>query len=257
MLPIVVSYPRTGSKIVTDIVYNYSKQYFSSEGCLQEFLLPGWYRQDNFKFQNHKIVGQYVDLPKELWHTIHNHRPINEILDERISWLENNPNYVFKLMVNPRVPNTVYKYCLDTFDCIFLERKDTVRSFLSFLFLSETKHHHEVGSNTLEKAKTKIRFYEMLAETWVWDYNTFNQLKSQSKKSKSIIYEDLLDNNQVSESILLQKLGWKTTNDFVPCKFQTIATPYADSNLLDYFTNPNEVISFMKKHNSIFKSLEI
>jgi hypothetical protein len=250
MKPIVVSYPRTGSKIITDIVYNYSRQYFKSEGCLQEFLLTGWYRQDNFRFENNKILGEYTNLPKNLWTTSSQKKTADETLKERISWLSQNPNYVFKLMVNPRVPELVYNYCLNNFDCIFLERKDNLRSFLSFLFLSETKHHYEIGSLALKKENTKIQFHENLANTWIWDYNKFQKLKD---NCKSIVYEDLLINGNISEDLTLQHLGWNVDSNFVPLQYSTIATPYED-NLLEYFVNPNQVIDYIKRYNDIFKS---
>lgn len=255
MNPVVVAYPRTGSKIITDIVFNYSKQYFGSERCLQEFLLPAWYRVDNFVFEDNHILGEYKNLPKELWETNKNIRPINEVIEERISWLKQNPKYVFKLMVNPRLPESTYEFCLNNFDCIFVERKDIVRSFLSFFFLAETQHHHEIDAKKLYKSETKIQFYEKLANTWVWDYSKFCELKNKVKNKKEITYEDVLVNGQVSENLVLNKLNWDIDNNFVPTQLTTIPTPYEDENLLSYFLNPDDVINFIKKNHYIFKEI--
>lgn len=57
MHPIVVAYPRSGSEILTNIVFNYSKQIWNSERCLQEFLLVTFFRDYHFSFVNNKIEG--------------------------------------------------------------------------------------------------------------------------------------------------------------------------------------------------------
>lgn len=255
MTPIIVTYPRTGSKIITDIIYNYSKQYFNSEGCLQEFLLPAVYRKDNFSFKNNKIEGNYENLPKELWSNNYLDRGIHEILDERISWLEKNPNYVFKLMIHHKFPESVYDYCFGKFDCIFLQRNNTLRSFLSLLFLSEIKHHHEIGTKPISKLEIKIPFHERIAVTWVYDYYKFNMLRARHPNLPCLTYEEVLTANEVDEQKILNFLSWPKKESYNKLKFTTIPTPYEDEDLLSYFQNKNEVIDFIKKFPDIFKQI--
>ena len=67
MHPIIVAYPRSGSEILTNIVFNYSKQIWNSERCLQEFLLVTFFRDYDFSFVNNKIEGTYWGLTKDKW----------------------------------------------------------------------------------------------------------------------------------------------------------------------------------------------
>jgi len=62
MNPIVVAYPRSGSEIITDIVFNYASQIWRSERCLQEFLLMTFFRDNNFEFIDNKIEEDRRDV---------------------------------------------------------------------------------------------------------------------------------------------------------------------------------------------------
>ena len=136
MHPIVVAYPRSGSEILTNIVFNYAYQVWNSERCLQEFLLVTFFRDYNFSFVNNKIEGSYWSIPKDQWNEHWNSikDKIYKISQERIYWLQSNPNYVFKLITTPRLTDAQYDWCLKNFHCIFIQRNDKIRSFLSFYF---------------------------------------------------------------------------------------------------------------------------
>ena len=94
MNPIVVAYPRSGSEVLTDIIFNYSRQIWDSERCLQEFLLVTFFRDYNFTFVDNKIQGSYWSLPKDQWPANWDKMKdkVYDIVQERISWLKSNPN---------------------------------------------------------------------------------------------------------------------------------------------------------------------
>jgi hypothetical protein len=254
MHPIVVAYPRSGSEILTNIVFNYAHQVWNSERCLQEFLLVTFFRSYDFSFVNNKIEGSYWSIPKDQWKENWNSIKDKtfEISQERISWLQTNPNYVFKLITTPRLTDSQYDWCLKNFHCIFIQRNDKIRSFLSFLFLYYIGTHHSLDADTIKKQNLKIKFDINFAKLWVWDYKKYNLLRDCSTDKSILVYEDLLVDGAVSEDKILKTLGWEIPKDYKFYKFQTKPTPYEDDDIINYFENPDEVRAYIKSLPEIF-----
>jgi len=254
MNPIVVAYPRSGSEVLTNIVFNYARQVWGSERCLQEFLLITFFRDYNFSFVNNKIEGSYWSLPEDKWQAHWNNikDKIYDLSQERISWLQTNPNYVFKLITTPKLTDSQYKWCLENFHCIFIQRNNKVRSFLSFLFLYYVGTHHSLDAETIKKKNLKIKFNIDFAKLWIWDYKKYNQLLDRSTNKSLIVYEDILEHGKVSEEKILNMLGWKIPKDYEFYKFQTKPTPYEDEDIINYFENKDEVLSYIKSFPEIF-----
>lgn len=254
MNPIVVAYPRSGSEVLTNIIFNYSRQVWSSEGCLQEFLLVTFFRDYNFSFVDNKIQGSYWSLPKDQWTThwdrIKNN--VKDIVQERISWLAVNPNYVFKLITTPKLTDSQYDWCLENYYCIFIERKDKIRSFLSFLFLPYIGTHHTLDTDSITKQNLKIKFNVGFADLWVWDYKKYNSLLDSATDKTILVYEDLLVDGLVNEAEILKTLGWEIPKSYEFYKFETKPTPYEDDNIINYFENPDEVRAYIKNLPGIF-----
>jgi hypothetical protein len=254
MHPIVVAYPRSGSEILTNIVFNYAHRVWNSERCLQEFLLVTFFRSYDFSFVNNKIEGSYWSIPKdqwkENWNTVKD--KIYEISQERISWLQTNPNYVFKLITTPRLTDSQYDWCLKNFHCIFIQRNDKIRSFLSFLFLYYIGTHHSLDADTIKKQNLKIKFDINFAKLWVWDYKKYNLLRDSSTDKSILVYEDLLVDGAISEDKILKTLGWEIPKDYKFYKFQTKPTPYEDDDIINYFENKDEVLDYIKSLPEIF-----
>ena len=254
MHPIVVAYPRSGSEILTNIVFNYAYQVWNSERCLQEFLLVTFFRDYNFSFVNNKIEGSYWSIPKDQWNEHWNSikDKIYKISQERIYWLQSNPNYVFKLITTPRLTDAQYDWCLKNFHCIFIQRNDKIRSFLSFLFLYHVGTHHTLDADTIKKQNLKIKFDTNFAKLWVWDYKKYNLLRDSSTDKSILVYEDLLVDGVISEDKILKTLGWEIPKDYKFYKFQTKPTPYEDDDIINYFENKDEVLDYIKSLPEIF-----
>jgi hypothetical protein len=254
MNPIVVAYPRSGSEIITDIVFNYASQVWKSERCLQEFLLVTFFRDNNFQFIDNKIEGNYWSLPNNQWESHWNNikDTVPSTVDQRISWLTKNPNYVFKLITNPRVTDQQYKQCIENFHCVFLERKDKVRSFLSYLFLPYIGTHHKIDSDTITKEKLKIKMDIGLAGKWIWNYKKFNELLSQSTNKSLLVYEDILTDHSVDEEKILETLNWPIPVNYQFYKFKTKPTPYEDNDLLNYFEDRDLVLEYIRTNSVVF-----
>ena len=254
MNPIVVAYPRSGSEIVTDIIFNYASQVWKSERCLQEFLLITFFRDNNFEFINNKIEGNYWSLPNNQWPSNWNKikDTVSSSVDQRISWLTSNPNYVFKLITNPRVTNNQYKWCIENFYCVFVERKDKIRSFLSYLFLPYIGTHHKIDSDAITKEKLKIKMNIDLANQWVWNYKKFNELLAQSTNKSLLIYEDIITDHGVDEEKILKTLHWPIPSNYQFYKFKTKPTPYEDNNLLNYFEDKESILAYIKINSDVF-----
>lgn len=254
MNPIVVAYPRSGSEIVTDIVFNYARQVWNSERCLQEFLLMTFFRDNNFDFVDNKIQGTYWALPKNQWegHWIKIKDSIPSKVDQRISWLAANPNYVFKLITTPWVNDNQYNWCIENFHCVFVQRRDKIRSFLSYLFLPYIGTHHSTDSDVITLEKLKIKMDTGLANKWIWNYKKFNKLLEQSTNKSLIVYEDIITDRGIDEETILKTLGWAIPPGYQFYEFKTKPTPYEDNNLLNYFEDKDLVLEYIKINSDVF-----
>lgn len=254
MNPIVVAYPRSGSEILTDIIFNYSKQVWGSERCLQEFLLVTFFRDDDFSFDNNKIKGNYWALPRERWQK--NWELLRDnvfaISQQRIDWLKQNPNYVFKLITTPKITDAQYTWCLNNFDTIFIQRNDKVRSLLSYLFLPYIGLHHSLEKEQIKTQQVKIKFDKKIADLWIWNFKKFNMLLDESKNKKLLTYEKLLTDNSIDEIKVLESLGWAIPNNYQFYKYKTKPTPYEDEDLLNYFVDKESVLDYIKVNSDIF-----
>ena len=254
MNPIVVAYPRSGSEIVTDIVFNYARQVWNSERCLQEFLLMTFFRDNNFDFVDNKIQGTYWALPKNQWegHWIKIKDSIPSKVDQRISWLAANPNYVFKLITTPWVNDNQYNWCIENFHCVFVQRRDKIRSFLSYLFLPYIGTHHSTDSDVITLEKLKIKMDTGLANKWIWNYKKFNKLLEQSTNKSLIVYEDIITDRGIDEETILKTLSWPIPSGYQFYEFKTKPTPYEDNNLLNYFEDKDLVLEYIKINSDVF-----
>jgi hypothetical protein len=217
-------------------------------------LLVTFFRDYNFSFVNNKIEGSYWTLPKDKWSNQWSNikDKIHDISQERISWLNSNPNYVFKLITTPKLTNDQYDWCLKNYHCIFIQRKDKIRSFLSFLFLYHIGTHHLLDAKIIKKENLKIKFDVSFADTWIWDYKKYIELLNRSTNKSVLIYEDTLSQGIVSEEKILKNLGWEIPQDYEFYKFQTKPTPYEDEDIINYFENKDEVLSYIKQYSEVF-----
>lgn len=253
MHPIVVACPRSGSEILTDIIFNYSRQVWGSERCLQEFLLVTFFRDSNFSFEDNKIKGNYWTLPREQWENnwAAQRDKIWSISQQRIDWLKQNPNYVFKLITTPKITDEQYTWCLNNFNPIFVQRNDKIRSLLSYLFLPYIGLHHGLEKEEIKTQQIKIKFNKETADLWIWNFKKFNMLLEESKDKTLLTYEDLLTNNSVDEVKVLESLGWKIPSDYQFYKYTTKPTPYEDEDLLNYFIDREQVQAYLDAHKDI------
>lgn len=253
MNPIVVAYPRSGSEVLTDIIFNYARQVWNSERCLQEFLLVTFFRDSNFSFEDNKIKGDYWMLPKEQWEQnwITLCDRVLSISQQRIDWLKENPNYVFKLITTPKITDNQYTWCLNNFNPIFIQRNNKVRSLLSYLFLPYIGLHHSLEKEEINFQQLKIKFNKEFADLWVWNFKKFNMLLAESKNKTLLTYETLLTNNSIDEVKVLESLRWSVPTDYQFYKYKTKPTPYEDNDLLNYFVDKDQVTEYIDSHKDI------
>ncbi len=213
-----------------------------------------FFRDNNFEFVDNKIKGTYWALPKDQWegHWSKIKDSISSKVDQRISWLAENPNYVFKLITTPHVNDDQYKWCIENFHCVFVHRRDKVRSFLSYLFLPHIGTHHSIDSNAITLEKLKIKMDPGLANKWIWNYKKFNKLLEQSTNKSLIVYEDIITNRGIDEETILKTLGWEIPPGYQFYEFKTKPTPYEDNDLLNYFQDKDLVLEYIKINSDVF-----
>ena len=193
-------------------------------------------------------------MPKNQWeeHWIKIKVSIPSKVDQRISWLAANPNYVFKLITTPWVNDNQYNWCIENFHCVFVQRRDKIRSFLSYLFLPYIGTHHSTDSDVITLEKLKIKMDTGLANKWIWNYKKFNKLLEQSTNKSLIVYEDIITDRGIDEETILKTLSWPIPTGYQFYEFKTKPTPYEDNNLLNYFEDKDLVLEYIKINSDVF-----
>jgi hypothetical protein len=115
--------------------------------------------------------------------------------------------------------------------------------------------HYSIDSEQISK-DTKIFFNKEQADTWIWNFKKFNELYAQSNNKSLLVYEDILVNNSVNETKVLEALGWPIPENYQHYEYVTRPTPYEDKDILNYFTNKEAVLDFISKHDDVFNQTE-
>lgn len=203
MKPILITTPRTGSNIICEKIYNISKLNFNYVSNLNEFfnindiIQKKYFLKDSI-IQQTEAIRVYKNWAKG--------EKINIQL-ERLEMLRANSNYMIKMFpinIHPAVEEFVTK----EYDLIFLERKNKIKQFLSYLALfSEPKQAHNEKNNSYIVKKINFR-YERLNE-FLWIQAQYEKFK-EKYKGKTIFYEDL--ENSMTEENLAYLLNLKKLN---------------------------------------------
>lgn len=197
MKPILISTPRSGSTIVAEKIFNISRDNFNYIDNLDEFFNVTDMIQTNYHFVENKIVKEKSQKIFKKWYN-----DKQEIYQYRLNLLKYNPNYLIKFFPF-NTPKDIETFIIDTYDLIFLERKNKVAQFISFLGLfCEKKYSHNTINNFYQI--TKLKYDKKLLDSFINIIHQYNAFK-EKKSGITIFYEDVLQNkiNETNIATLL------------------------------------------------------
>lgn len=235
MKPILITTPRTGSNIICQKIFNISKLNFDYISNLNEFFNVNSIIQKKYFLKNSIIhqteaIRVYSDWAKD---------EKIKIQLERLEMLKINSNYMIKLFpIN--IHQNIEEFITKEYDLIFLERKDKIKQFLSYLSLfSEPKKSHNEKNNPYIVKKIKFS-YERLHE-FLYMQKEYNKFK-EKYKGETLYYEDL--ENSMTEENISHALNW-TDLKIINHESQFQKTNYID-NIENLIENNDEWIAAKK-----------
>lgn len=242
MKPILVSTPRSGSTIVAEKLFNIAKDNFNYIDNLDEFFNITSVMKTDFIFIENKIKKRYSERVFTNW--CNNKK---ELQLQRLEMLKKNSNYLIKYFpfdIDPEVENFV----VNTYDIIFLERKNKIEQFLSFLGLfSEKRYSHNTISNSY--VIEKLKYDRDILNSFIYIIQQYNNFK-RKYEGKTLFFEDITK-IEINEKNISNLLNLNVNeNNIKNYKSSLIRTFYKD--------DPEKIIeNYEEWENDKFKLLDL
>lgn len=224
---IIITTPRTGSTVITDLLYNLTKSAVGYKGNLWEFFSVDPQTHNVYEMINGTVVRTSHSKPNAEWWT----EPAESIRLERLEMLKYNHRYMIKLFSSHSHPEII-DFIKPRFNIIFLERKNKIHQILSILALLQKNKAHYLNDDT-DKVSSII-FDKATVDRAIVALTYYYQIKS-TLKGKTVFYEDFIKHG-FSEETLKKRLNL-SINDYVPLDIRTKATPYVNKNPEDLIIN--------------------
>lgn len=198
MKPLLVTTPRTGSTLIAEKLSNIAIDNFGYIKNLDEFfnittvMKTNYYIKDNiiYKDPNIRVYEQWF-------------KSVDEIQLQRLNMLEKNPYYFIKVFPF-NLHSNVEKFITNNFDLIFLERKNKVLQFLSFLGLfngPKQSHNHKKNRYKI----TELVYDPNLLNSFIKIINNYQEFKKKYFQGHILYYEDI--EHSVSEKVIAKHLN--------------------------------------------------
>lgn len=229
MRPIIVTTPRSGSTLITDLLGNLAKQFSGYKNTLQEYFTITELYNPEFKRINDVVYCTKLDRKLEVWYD--NKR--TEIL-KRLNLLNNDHNYMIKLF-SEDIEQEVQDMIDNHYDIIYLERRDKLSQYISYMNMIGTNvAHHTKDSDNVKQIIYWSKFRDEFLQI---NDNYFKYKKKYPSKYPTIYYEDFIIKGS-NEKALIDILGLDLT-EFNNLEVKTIPTPYL-SDLESLILNKKE-----------------
>lgn len=228
MRPIIITTPRSGSTLITDLLGNLSKQHYGYKNILQEYFTITELYYIEYGRVNDVVTTTKLDRKLEVWYDSKR----EEIL-KRVELLDGDYNYMMKLFpedIEPEVQSIV-----DTYDIIYLERRDKLSQYISYMNMIGTNIAH----HTDDKNKVKqIIYWKRFRDEFIRIYQNYIKYRdSHPSKYPTLYYEDFVDNGS-NEQYLIDTLGLDI-KEYDKLNVKTVPTPY-ESDLESLILNKKE-----------------
>lgn len=224
---IIIATPRTGSTVITDLLYNLTKSAVGYKGSLWEFFSVDSQTHNVYEIINGTVVRTSHSKPNDKWWT----ETAESIRLDRLEMLKHNHRYMIKLFPS-HCHSKIIDFIKPRFNIIFLERKNKVHQILSMLALLQKNKAHYLTDDTDKVGD--ITFDKATVDTIIGILTDYYQIKS-TLKGKTVFYEDFVKHG-FSEETLKKRLNL-SINNYVPLDIKTKATPYGNKNPENLITN--------------------
>lgn len=228
MRPILITTPRTGSTLITDLLGSLSKQHYGYKNTLQEYFTITELYYIEYGYRDNILTTTKLDRKLDIWYN--NKR--EEIL-KRVKLLNNDYNYMMKLFpedIEPEVQSIV-----DTHDIIYLERRDKLSQYISYMnMIGSNIAHHKDDSTKVNK----IIYWSKFRDEFINIYKNYLIYRDKHpSKYPTIYYEDFVEKGS-DEQALIDILNLDIT-EYKKLDIKTIPTPY-ESDLESLILNKKD-----------------
>ena len=257
MRPIIITTHRTGSTLICELLFNIAAQRFKYKNNLDEyFTITTLYNSDYQKVNGIiRIVSRErtsFDRQQATYDSDNVKLTALKLSNRltilnRIELLRNDPNYMIKLFSSD-FTNEILDFVVSTYDLIYLERKDKLKQFLSFMGLVQTNVAHYTKDSS--SAVNQIVYDAKWAKEFIRLDKQYQDFK-RAHSGKILYYEDFVELGS-DETALIQLLDLPVEN-IKKKTINTVPTPYI-ADLEDLIVNKDE---WLKDRDSILNNLRL
>jgi len=235
MNPILITTPRTGSTLISDLLFNLHKDKYKTN--LWEFFSVDSITKNTYGFKNGNLQRLSHERPyKQWWSTSQ-----REIRLQRLEMLKSDQKNMIKIMAHGTEPE-ILDFVKSNYDIIFLERKNKIQQFLSWTTMVQHRKRH-YGVEEVDSIES-IQYDPEHTTQFIKIIQPYFKIKKEIT-GKIIYYEDFIENG-ANEAALIKLLNLPII-DYKPMVIETKPTPYKDEiekiilNKEEWFSNKEKI----------------
>jgi hypothetical protein len=221
MKPILIASPRTGSSIIGKQISDLAEQWWGYKNYIHEYFSIGNLIKTEVVTRDGVIHWVFQGYVTEAW--------CNDPEAERIrrrDLLANKTEYMIKLLPG-NFDSWTIDWVRDTWNPIFLERRNKLDQLLSYLaYRSTNVAHYKIDSDAVVN---EFYYNSKWTDEFIWALNRYYQIKAELS-GPTIYYEDWLDEGS-DQAALIKLLNWPK-KDYKPMEPIGKPTPY--TNIPEY-----------------------
>lgn len=249
MRPIIVTLPRTGSTLITELLGSIAMEHYGYKNILQEyFSINTLYRQIFERNSDDVIVSTYFN---RVFGNYFTSQQIELEKIKRINLIGNDYQYMIKLIVHGPIGMPLQNF-IKNYDIIYLERKDKLRQYISHMHMSGTNIAHYTKNS---KNIKQIVYWKNLRDDFLTSHKIYHEYKKLNPSKYPILYyEDFIAHGSDRQALIkLLNLDITVDNNY---KVNTVPSPYISENIEDLILNKKEWLQDREYiYNALYKDM--
>ena len=251
MKPIVVTTPRTGSKLFCHMMTSVATQHYGYKGSLGELFTIVPFFRTRYQYANNVISAKFTQRIDTQAARGYSHKTdgkwFTSVRDEqlkRLSWISDEDAVylikIFPIDIEPEIEEEI----TTKYDIIYLERRDRLRQLISYFGMhqSRTKESHYYvkqlanNKNFLEiNTIEELRYNKKITTAFLRSAMIYQEFKqTYPSKYPTVYYEDFIAEG-ANEQAIVKLLGLAI--DVQINDSRIVPTPYKSSNPEDLIVN--------------------
>lgn len=215
----ILTTPRTGSTMITAMMYNLASQWWGAKNNLREYFTFTPFYTRTWDVVNGVIESTSFVKGSDV-HAKINKDYVNEERLKRLGLLLQDSNYTFKVFPYDLTPE-IFNFIKDNYHIIYLERRDKISQMLSFMNLTTINVPHYTADSDTIKSYTYDRHYAGILMDVIDKYYNIKNVTP----GKTLYYEDFMAYG-ANEDALIRLLDLPQ-QPYTPLEWGYIPTPYA------------------------------